>query len=485
MRTTFPEYLKTQYLKNHGPAPRAGAPGASPADADADAEGLFTLNTLLTHEEHDAAPAGTCAWPEPLDEAAYFGLAGEIVRELEPHTEADPAAMLVQLLAGFGNLIGRTAHARVGPALHHGNTFVLLIGQTSVGRKGSSWAEVYRLLAPLDPEWSGSRVVSGLSTGEGLIYHVRDAQDGKEAVKEKGRVVRYDDVIVDHGVADKRLMVVETEFARPLQAMRREGATLSAVLRQAWDGGDLRSLTKNFSATATGTHVSVVGHITADELRKLLTGADLSNGFANRFLWVACRRARLLPFGGDLDPMMFDHILWRLRHTLKLAKDLRGVEWSPEARELWQAEYPGLTRPRPGALGTVVNRAEAHALRLAMLTAAINDSHMIEVDHLKAALSLVAYSEQSAAFVLGESDSVLDRDERAILEFLRDSPESVRHSRTDILRAVFGCHKPAPYVAERLNALLARGLVEVTTIPTEGRPRAVFRASPSSSSRPA
>ena len=37
-------------------------------------------------------------WPASPDEAAYHGLAGDIVRELLPHTEADPVALLATLL---------------------------------------------------------------------------------------------------------------------------------------------------------------------------------------------------------------------------------------------------------------------------------------------------------------------------------------------------------------------------------------------------
>jgi len=47
--------------------------------------------------------------PAPLGEAAFHGLAGRIVHRIEPHSEADPAAILVQLLIAFGNLVGRLA----------------------------------------------------------------------------------------------------------------------------------------------------------------------------------------------------------------------------------------------------------------------------------------------------------------------------------------------------------------------------------------
>jgi hypothetical protein len=41
---------------------------------------------------------------------ALYGLAGEIVHRLEPHSEADPAALLVSTLATFGpwSVLART-----------------------------------------------------------------------------------------------------------------------------------------------------------------------------------------------------------------------------------------------------------------------------------------------------------------------------------------------------------------------------------------
>jgi hypothetical protein len=41
-------------------------------------------------------------WPDPPDGAAYHGLAGDVVRAIGPHSEADPVALLVQLLVAFG-----------------------------------------------------------------------------------------------------------------------------------------------------------------------------------------------------------------------------------------------------------------------------------------------------------------------------------------------------------------------------------------------
>jgi hypothetical protein len=113
--------------------------------------------------------------PEPtLRPEALHGLAGEIVAAIDPFTEADPVAVLAQLLVAFGNAVGRAPYFRVGATEHHVNEYVVLIGATSRGRKGSAWDEVRALLAEVDEEWADDRVRSGLSSGEGLVWAVRD-----------------------------------------------------------------------------------------------------------------------------------------------------------------------------------------------------------------------------------------------------------------------------------------------------------------------
>jgi hypothetical protein len=465
-----PESDKQLWHKLDGAIKKHPAPSLRLLNADRSGKRIEPDTTSPASDEIEP-PIVVPNWPEPLDEAAFFGLAGEIVRAIEPHTEADPAAILMQLLIAYGNLIGRTAFAKVGPAFHHTNEYLLIIGETSVGRKGTAWEEVMRLLAPIDPDWT-NRAGGGLSTGEGLIYHVRDQLTGKKPIEKDKRIVDYQDVILDHGVTDKRLMIIETEFARPLQAMRRDASTLSAVIRQGWDGHRLATKTKSFPYVATGAHVSIIGHITAEELCRLLTSTDLSNGFANRFLWVASRRTKLLPRGGNMPDDLIAHIQDRLRQAVAFGRDTQHVRWSNDALHIWDREYPSLTEPRPGSLGQVVNRAEPHTLRLGMLTALINESRIIEPDHLEAALAMVACSERSASYILG--GRLGDRDEESILAYLVAKPTGA--SRSDIRREVFNDHKLAIFVTQRLTSLLRQGLVRSELQPTSGRPREMFFA---------
>ncbi|MEB3323489.1 MAG: hypothetical protein VKI81_11755, partial [Synechococcaceae cyanobacterium] len=264
-------------------------------------------------------------WPEPPDPSAFTGLAGEVVHTVSPHTEADPAALLIQLLIAFGSAVGRGPHYMVESARHSTNLFAVIVGSTSKGRKGTSWSHVRKLIDRIDPEWSAACIAQGLSSGEGLMWAVRDEIRRREAIKEKKRVVDYQDVIDDPGVSDKRLLVIESEFASVLRVAARDGNTLSPIIRQAWDTGDLRSLTKNSPCRATGAHISIIGHVTKSELNRYLDRTEIGNGFANRFLWVCAKRSKILPDGGCLEPAALNDTVLALAAAVRFARTLGDV----------------------------------------------------------------------------------------------------------------------------------------------------------------
>ena len=80
-----------------------------------------------------AAPAG---WPAPPGQVAYHGLPGAIVEKIAPNTEADPVAILAQLLVACGALIGRGAHFQVEATLHHPHEFAVLVGDSAKSPQG-------------------------------------------------------------------------------------------------------------------------------------------------------------------------------------------------------------------------------------------------------------------------------------------------------------------------------------------------------------
>jgi hypothetical protein len=255
-------------------------------------------------------------------------------------------------------------------------------------------------------------------------------------------------------VADKRVLVVETEFGNVLRVLAREGNTLSAVLRMAWDSDDLRTMTKHSPSRATNPHVSLLGHVTQQELAKYLSHVEVFNGLGNRVLWACVKRSKLLPFGGSLDAGDMQRLGSRLAAAADLARGAGSMLWTSTGRTLWESEYGRLTGDRPGLWGAITSRAEAHVLRLAMIYAVLDKSAEIADTHVLSALAVWRFCDRSAAYLFG--GSVGDRDADAILAALRAKPEGM--TRTEISVAVFNKNRPSGDIARALGLLLRYGL---------------------------
>ena len=405
-------------------------------------------------------------WPAPLARAAYLGVIGEIVDAIAPHTEADPAALVFQGLAMLGNIIGRTAHFRAEADTHYLNLFIAIVGTTAKGRKGVSLGHARRLFGPIDEDWTARCLTSGLSSGEGMIWAIRDPIEKQHAIKDKGKFTgQYESVIEDHGVSDKRLFIAESEFAGTLRVLMREGNTLSPLMRLAWDGHDLRSLTKNSPAKATAPLVSVVGHITRDEVRRYLDATESANGFGNRFLWVCATRARILPDGGGLVPL--EALRPRLRRVVDYARGVGEMSRDAEARELWHRVYERLSTGRPGLLGSLTARAEAQVMRLACLYALGDLSPVVCVPHLTAALELWRYCFASCRAIFG--DSLGDTHADTALAALRHAPAGL--TRSDLTRDVFHGNVSGGDLSRALTLLRQSGLAACRREPGVGTGR--------------
>lgn len=344
----------------------------------------------------DRIDAGDCnpskvtldEWPT-LGEDAFHGIAGELVKAIEPHSESDPAALLVTLLTAFGVAVGRTPFFVVEGTKHYANVFSCIVGASARARKGTSLGWVTSVLDSADETFAACRL-SGLSTGEGVVASLRD-----ELITESNGTFTVP-------ASDRRTWFVESEFGRTLKAMKRESSTLSAVLRDAWDSGTLSVLTRNDPLKASNAHVGVTAHVTQAELAKTLDSTEALNGFANRFLWCCAKRSKLLPNGsGDVS---LDAFVERLRQTITKAKTIQRMRRTPACAERWEAVYSSLVAEKSAPVwDAVTSRAEAQALRLSMLYALLDGSDTIDVAHLDAALAVWRYCDDSARCLFAEA----------------------------------------------------------------------------------
>jgi hypothetical protein len=250
-----------------------------------------------------------------------------------------------------------------------------------------------------------------------------------------------------------------------LKAANRDQSTLSPVLRSAWDGRPLALLTRTAPARATDAHISLIGHITATELQHHVNHVELANGFLNRFLLVACRRVRLLPEGGHPDPLAGTGHRERLARHLAAARRAGHLHFDAAARELWHDAYQRLADPAPGLAGALAARAEAHALRLALIHALINGHRDITPGDLHAALALQDYTTRSAAWALGSATG--DPFAERIHAALAAAPNGLTRTQ---LHDLLARNRPADRIHQALTALAAAGRATRTPIQTAGRP---------------
>jgi Protein of unknown function (DUF3987) len=388
------------------------------------------------------------SWPV-LDQAhALIGPAGALTAAIDEYTEADPVAVLINILTAFGNVVGHGPHFEVEYTKHPLRLFAVLVGDSAKGRKGLSWSTPRHLFRAIEEAWVDGCVTSGLSSGEGLIYHVRDERREKQPVKQKGRVIDYEEVVIDAGVSDKRLLVIEEEFAQALKVMRREGNILSPVLRAAWDTGHLHPLTKSNPVRATDAHISVIGHITKDELLRHLDSTEQANGFANRFLWVLVRRSKEIAEPMGIPEHRLNPLIIKFQAAVSAARQIGRMVRDEEAGALWRSIYSELSASKPGLLGHIIARAEAQVMRLACLYAALDRTCFVSKAHLEAGLAVWRYCEASARYIFGDATGDPLADE--IMRLLRASPQGL--TRTEVSDR-FGRNKPAHELTRALNKL--------------------------------
>ena len=213
-----------------------------------------------------------------------------------------------------------------------------------------------------------------LLTGEGLIAAIRDKHSDDD----------------DGGVDDKRLLCIESELGAALRACQRQGNTLSSVLRAAWDGWTLEPLIKTDRIRASSPHICLIAHITRQELDQLLSSSDIWNGFSNRFLWAAVRRAKGIPFPKPMADADVRRIGAELARVIEYAhsRDRNNAQlvMSNSAQSFYVDCYAELTQEHAGILGAVTSRAAAQAQRLAMTYALLDGADRIEQQHVEAGL---------------------------------------------------------------------------------------------------
>lgn len=393
--------------------------------------------------------------PPALDRTMFHGLLGDLVTAAEPTTEADPVGVLASVLVGVGVAVGTGPFIQIGNSRHPLLVWTLLFGRTGSGRKGEATDTAERFLRA-DPQLA-ALTVTGLSSGEGLIERIRDPKNENDAA----------------GTMDKRLLVIEPEYAGTMARAKREGSTLGAVLRQAWDGRALSVMNRQ-ALYSSASHIGIIGHITPKEFRLRLSESDMAGGSYNRFLPIYVERSKRLPIPIGMDEAEAKAFGAQLHDAIAAARGTGRIQMGQDATALWvERLYDELTAAddEDHAWTEFTRRSAPYALRIAALYAAIDGRHVITAEELDAAGKLVAYSVASAQYVLDRQvrDPRADRIRRAL-----DGVGPAGLNRSTI-SALFSRNLPAATLDELLETLTASGEYEPFQQATRGRPAQAWR----------
>jgi putative DNA primase/helicase len=358
------------------------APGALPAPVDA------------ADDELPPIPG-----PKVVD-AMYYGITGEIMRAACSGTEVHPAAVGTAFLSSASAALGRNRWVQIGNKEHHARLYTAHVGRSGIGGKGMA-LELPQCIreeaeSKRDPVQDGQFACGnfhngGLSSREGLAYLIRDESDTKEK----------DGTPTDPGVDDKRLFVVEEEFANVLRQTKREGNTLSAAMRTAWDGGTIAPATKSNRTRATEPHIAIHANITPTELRVSLDNNDLTNGFANRFLFCYAERIGVVPIPMQTPKESIERFAAALLAAIRHARVSGEVRATDAAKRRFATFYRahrrglGLTAQMRGLL----ERHPSYAWRLALTFALLDRKDEIDDAHMAAALAWLDYYRESTRYI--------------------------------------------------------------------------------------
>lgn len=378
-------------------------------------------------------------YPTPvLDERALIGPIGQILKKLEPDTEASVPSMLAQFLTIFGNIIGNKAHKMVSAQKHTACLFVLLVGKTSCARKGQSLSIVHFLINEIIPDLK-SRRVSGLSSSEGLI-----------------------EALLNIGSKQKStpcLWAEQTEFALVLNQGLRSGNTLSETLRLAWDSDPLCVLRRIDPVEVESYHFSLIGHITQTELDIRLSVNDTYNGLGNRILFVHAERKNIIANPKTLKAEDFKQEIDELKENLLLAQNADEMEFTEQAAKRWEEIYHECSTGRSGKSEPLKARCEPYILRVSLIYALICGSPQIGLEHLEAGYAFVRYCMDSLSYLY---DGKLSAREQKLYDALLKSSSGL--SRTDVSN-VFNRHVKSDELTQLLDGMVELGLATIKDDP--------------------
>jgi hypothetical protein len=328
---------------------------------------------------------GLPAWgefPQAPDEAAFGGILGQLVGNLAEGTDASLVGLLGSVLAVAGAVIPARAYFH---REHTSSPFITLVGESSVGRKGTAMnraLDAFRHAVSIDTV--NRLLLDGLNSGEGLV----SALDYQKKIHPQEPAVG---------------LVFEEEYATLIASRGREGSTLDAKMRLAFDGGSLSNRKASETKTVLPPYwLPALVAITPIELKTRAEAGGLQSGSMNRWLHLPVVRRKLEP---ALDlPKFSDRLKAELVdvHRRAVNKQPR-LDVDPAVQSMLSGYADFLAENAIGLAADLTKRFPVIAFRIALIHALVEGSAVVGHGHLIRALALTEYARQGIPWVFGDT----------------------------------------------------------------------------------
>lgn len=250
-------------------------------------------------------------------------------------------------------------------------------------------------------------VLSGVSSGEGLAWAIRDDAEGFD---DEGNPT------VEPGVPEKRMLLNLSELGSVLSLVRRPGSTLSTVIRNAYDAVPLETNSKTQPVTVAEHHIGMSASITPAELVGLMfdakdSSASADNGLGNRPLYAFVRRTKLVSRPTRAEGCdEITETLWanvvRVYAALQPTGPHRSahLEFSAEGAAAWDAIYSGLDSERGSSerAHKLHGRVTTNTRKLAAILAVMSGEHTVGPEAVRAAAAWAAYCSKTVDVVVSD-----------------------------------------------------------------------------------
>ena len=356
-----------------------------------------TTGEVLHGDELGLLPSVTVGnFPTAPAPVAFEGLLGECTAALAGGTDASLVGLLGSLLAFAGALIPGSAYFH---RLQTSSPFIALVGESSIGRKGTAMMRANDAMADaVGIENVNRAILDGLNSGEGLI----------SSLHWKATTFPYEPTVY---------LVFEEEYASLLASRGREGSTLDPKMRAGFDGGPLSNRRSSETKVVAPPYwlPALIG-ITPTELRSRLEPGALQSGSANRWLYLPVVRREMIPTN-DL-PVLPDRLKAALREAWRVMKDKRPPLAVDRAVTTTLSEYADfLPTSGSGLVRDLTRRFAVIAFRLALVHALTERSASVTIPFLDRALALTEYARRGLPWVFG--DLAGNRDAALLLRALQ------------------------------------------------------------------